>query len=271
MKQAFIFKVIAIYIISFAYLYPREMIILNSIPKCGTHLASKCIELLTRQKCYNVRWNTAVLPNKYFYSGDDLVPLTQIFSKRSENEFISSHLTYSPIFEDEVIKKGYKFIFIYRDPRAQVVSMARWKIKFNANAGMSLNDTIMSLITDSVLYKTGWKDVGNIFDLYRSFMPWTLNSKFLSIRFEDLVGPNGGGDLKSQYKTVSDIANFIGAKVDKIKIKAITKDIFGGTATFNEGQIDGWKKYFTKEHKNAFKKYAGQLLIDLGYEKDLNW
>lgn len=273
MKKFILINFTVLHFFFFIDSYSRDLIILNSIPKCGTHLASKCIELLTGKKCYNIRWNPNVKPEKFFYTGDDIVDLKNKFSKITDDEFISSHLTYSSIFEDEVIKnKGYKFIFIYRDPRAQVVSMARWKIKFNANNGMDLNDTIMSLINDSVLYRIGWKDVGNIFDLYKSFMPWALsNNKFLSIRFEDLVGPMGGGDSDIQYKTVCRMAKFLGVKIGKRKIEEVINKLFGGTATFNEGQISGWKKYFTNQHKKEFKNYAGQLLIDLDYEKDFNW
>lgn len=271
MKQVFAFKVIAIYIISFSYLYPREMIILNSIPKCGTHLASKCIELLTKKTCYNVRWNHKVEPDRFFYSGEDTEDLKSIFFKRSSNEFVSCHSTYSTSLVDIIIKSGYKCIFIYRDPRAQVVSMARWKIKFNANKGMNLSDSIMSLIGDSALYKVGWRNVENILGLYVSYMPWALNDKFLAIRFEDLVGPQGGGELKTQIQTVSAIANFIGVQCKKRRLESIAKGLFGGTSTFNEGLVDGWKEYFTDEHKKAFKKVAGQLLIDLGYEKNFNW
>lgn len=41
--------------------------------------------------------------------------------------------------------------------------------------------------------------------------------------------------------------------------------------TFRKGQTGGWKKHFTSDQKKLFKKVAGQLLIDLGYEKDFNW
>ena len=51
----------------------------------------------------------------------------------------------------------------------------------------------------------------------------------------------------------------------------IANDLFGGTWSFRKGSIGSWKQYFTQEHKQAFKEVAGQLLIDLGYEKDLNW
>ncbi len=38
-----------------------------------------------------------------------------------------------------------------------------------------------------------------------------------------------------------------------------------------KGSIGGWQTYFKEEHKDAFKKVAGDLLIELDYEQDLNW
>ena len=46
---------------------------------------------------------------------------------------------------------------------------------------------------------------------------------------------------------------------------------FGDSVTFHKGQIGAWKTEFTENHKKLFKEIAGQLLIDLGYEKDYNW
>ena len=46
------------------------------------------------------------------------------------------------------------------------------------------------------------------------------------------------------------------------------------TYTVNESDyidIGQWKEYFTEKHKKEFKKEAGKLLIDLGYEEDFDW
>ena len=61
------------------------------------------------------------------------------------------------------------------------------------------------------------------------------------------------------------------------KIDKVANAVFGGEGppgclnTFRTGQIGSWKYYFNKKHKKVFKKIAGQLLIDLGYEKDFEW
>ena len=38
-----------------------------------------------------------------------------------------------------------------------------------------------------------------------------------------------------------------------------------------KGVAGDWRNVFTKTDKHVFKETAGDLLVDLGYEKDLNW
>jgi len=40
---------------------------------------------------------------------------------------------------------------------------------------------------------------------------------------------------------------------------------------YRSGTKGDWRKYFTEEHKSYFKSRHGNLLVKLGYEKDLNW
>jgi hypothetical protein len=42
-------------------------------------------------------------------------------------------------------------------------------------------------------------------------------------------------------------------------------------STARKGIVGDWKNYFKDDHRNKFKEIAGELLIELGYEKNLNW
>jgi hypothetical protein len=41
--------------------------------------------------------------------------------------------------------------------------------------------------------------------------------------------------------------------------------------TFRSGKAGGWRKQFSPENKQLFKEVAGDLLIQLGYERDHGW
>ncbi|MCU0443633.1 MAG: sulfotransferase domain-containing protein [Microscillaceae bacterium] len=65
----------------------------------------------------------------------------------------------------------------------------------------------------------------------------------------------------------------------KINDQLSFEKLSGGRKTGNEnikshyrkGQAGDWKNYFKEEHKIIFKEKYGDLLIKLGYEKDLHW
>jgi hypothetical protein len=41
--------------------------------------------------------------------------------------------------------------------------------------------------------------------------------------------------------------------------------------TFRSGKTGEWRKSFTDEHKKIFKDTAGELLIKLKYETNMDW
>lgn len=252
------------------------IIILTSIPKCGSNLAQKCISLLLNQKRtlrYNPRDFVSLHENPNtgkWVTGKDISYIQNKIKDISNNSFASGHITYSLELDLLATKNKYKIIFIYRDPRAQIASLARWWMPVN-NIDNDLSKTILSLIKDKQLYEFKWSGIQGVNELYKAYLPWIDSPNTLSIRFEELVGKKGGGSSKVQYATVRKIAEFIGLKIDETGIKNICFKLFGGTRTFDKGQIDGWKECFNEEHKQAFKKYAGNLLIELGYENGLEW
>jgi hypothetical protein len=99
--------------------------------------------------------------------------------------------------------------------------------------------------------------------------------KTLTCRYEELL-----------FDTTSTIQNILSQlefevpleKVNEI-IQANTKDkmrkaldkLFEYNTFIRKGIAGDWKNHFAKDHKEIFKKCAGDVLIKLGYESDNNW
>ena len=79
----------------------------------------------------------------------------------------------------------------------------------------------------------------------------------LTVRFEDLVGAEGGGDKDVQLAAIQCVLAFLGkdmARAEEIRSKA-----FGGTRTFSGGQIGGWQSAYSQELCAKAAKVFGDL------------
>lgn len=223
-------------------------ILITSVPKCGTHLADKCVGLLTKKN------NSNLLVT--------FVQENQLIKFDESKEYLVSHVSCYALAKSNIKSQKYKCIFIYRDPRDQITSDIFWDIR---------NETKNKMALETPFNERLKLKIECVSKLYNKFTPWVKESFCYAMKFEDLVGQKGGGNNIAQRKVVIQICKYLGLKYDRKLIDNCIDHLFGGTHTFREGKIGGWKKYFLPEHITLFKEHAGQLLIDLGYEKDLNW
>jgi len=241
-----------------------------SIPKTGTHLLMKCIESLTGLQQWVSkpdRWQ--ITPERFRYLSQNI-------------KYWPNHLFFNQEFTSYLNNNKNAFFLTFRDPRDQVVSFA-----FGFHSGglakkLSFNQLLMALITDDKTYNLIGpaykylaplknKNIKNINEFYQKYIPWLYAPYICAIRFEDLIGPKGGGTLEAQLETMKKIAVHLGISLTEDQLLEKANSLFGGTWTFRKGQIGSWKKHFTEEHKAAFKEVAGQMLIDLGYENSFDW
>lgn len=106
--------------------------------------------------------------------------------------------------------------------------------------------------------------------------PTLLGTNYTEVRYEDL--------LENTESEVRRLLEFLGAKsndkavrrcVQKASFERLSKGRQRGeedsTSFFRKGIAGDWKNVFTERDKQIFKEEAGDLLIDLGYEKDGCW
>jgi hypothetical protein len=165
-----------------------------------------------------------------------------------------------------------KLVLILRDPREHLISLLR-SLKKPLNAKTLI--WAIKHFPQLLKLQTGdpsFLHYNNIHECYYAYLQWhnTYPDTYLT-HFETLVGEKGGGDSAVQTDEIKRIADFLEVPLNEKQIVDIAEKLFGGTPTFKQGKIDSWKKYFKPEVKTLFKTVAGQLLIDLGYETDLNW
>lgn len=246
----------------FFRLYADPFIVITP-PKCGTNLVSRALYLMTDLGTYHCRDYDLYRIDQFFEVLDAQV---------KEKRFIQTHIPVKKELIEGLAVRNYKVVMLVRDPRDQLISALCW-----INSGqdedhifavpeafhyMSYEMQVDELITGDLF---GYK----LFDRsYRSFFPWLTvdSSRVLVLRFEDLVGPKGGGTIEKQREALYKLARHIGFPLTEEKAAFIGDYLFGKSLTFRSGQIGEWKKVFTPEQKKRFEETYAADMAFLGYQ-----
>jgi hypothetical protein len=109
----------------------------------------------------------------------------------------------------------------------------------------------------------------NIAERFAPYLGWLEHDEVLAIHFEDLI--------HDRAATLTRIMDHLLVRAPLRASRQLILDSLEASInptkspTFRSGKTGEWKKYFTEEHKELFKKVGGELLVKLGYEKDFNW
>ncbi|MCF6136375.1 sulfotransferase domain-containing protein [Pseudalkalibacillus berkeleyi] len=237
----------------------------NSIPKSGTHLMKPLLEGIP-----NLKHHAFLFPGR----SDQILEHKRILSEMSHNHFSNGHIFYSQEYKNLLKLLNIKQLFLYRDPRDIVVSYVhffdrfpdhQYKKYFNEK-NLNLKERLLFIINGSL---EGRRQ--NINNWYHNFLPWRDEENVLAVKYEDLVH-----SPESQKIELRKILKYFNIEPNLSKIEGQIRRMQSNvdpnqSPTYRKGQSGNWKQEFDEEVKAQFKKVTGELLIDLGYEKDMNW
>jgi hypothetical protein len=269
---------------------------INSLPKSGTHLLAKCVDVMGHRH-YPKRfiasdWVTSgsitktavkriiagsLLSRNYVNVGMDVSAfvsereLTSFISEAANypnaRNYILGHAPYSDLLSRLLVDHNIRTLFIIRDPRDVLVSWAHYiynqprHFAYSGFAGKSLEERFR-LVLDGGYLPNGIF-IESYANIIRSTFGWISNPSVLTVYFEDLVGQLGGGNDEAQARTIKQIAEFAG--IDNVSVSDVSSQLFGGTKTFRDGQIGGWRGVLSPEFLELFNIRVGFSLPILGY------
>ncbi|PCI92736.1 hypothetical protein COB11_06710 [Candidatus Aerophobetes bacterium] len=239
---------------------PIEELFVLTIPKSGSHLILKCIKLLEKNLS---SFPYVIRVGHPGFVGRRAPGPSKLFSRLSMNP------------------KAKKILNI-RDLRDCYCSAIPYLDKLVARKQSFIFDKIWTSLETSeqkllYLLKLDHPMPWDLTLTFQAMVELSSGSNVLISRFEELVGPSGGGTRSSQLNLISEIVTFLELECSKEIILRIADNLFGGKRIknpklfFHEGKIGKWKLLFNEEHKNIFKERAGRYLIFFGYESDCSW
>jgi len=247
----------------------------NAKPKSGSHLLVQVLAGLTR-----------IVPCRYV-DAEPIRASTKAGIRRTQEEILADLKRLPP----GVIGWGYldatpsnvAFLcspkrvnyFIYRDPRDMLVSHVYFATDMHDEHGMhafyrSLPDFDARLrIAITGIDCDGLKMV-DVRQRYQGVLEWLANPDVLCLRFEHFLERREQvldqmlcQIEKAGYRIPVTRPRALGILVESIQPAK--------SRTFRSGKAGGWREHFAPEHKRLFLDVAGDLLIQLGYEKNNDW
>jgi hypothetical protein len=263
-------------------------VLANSMPKAGTHLAAALLQNLPQMK-FSGRHHTfaefelstarpADERQGLWESEIDWGRLERSLSAVNKGQYMTAHFGPLPRLVSVLEQLEYRTIVMLRDPRDVAVStvfyvsrLKRHRLyeRFNSEI-TSFDDRLMaSIVGVAAGSRRGLVPINRRISRYKR---WLDVPNVFPCRFEDLIGPSGGGSVERQRAAIIGISNHVARPVGPDEADGLAARTWStNSSTFRKGTIGDWRNHFTEEHKDAFKALAGDLLIDLGYESDLDW
>ena len=226
---------------------------LISIPKAGTHLMLTLVEAFG----YKMNFHYRELPQAggaYYLEYSNAHTMARDF-------FVDS-VRRAPFGNRHHPFPRFPALFIYRNPLDILVSEARYYHKDGRTIfagyfrGMSLHERLERLIDDP------WF-LGTIRDRVGGFSPWLEMPNVIPISFEELIGPQGGGELRVQEDLIWSLQL-------KLQVPGRTDALCGSvfnssSPTFNKGHVGTHRKIFDPSLYKRFMALPQDFMEKFGY------
>ncbi|MEM1223730.1 MAG: hypothetical protein AAGH40_13325, partial [Verrucomicrobiota bacterium] len=203
--------------------------------------------------------------------------MAERISVMANHEMAGANLHYSIEVEDELRELDAVHFFIYRDLRDVVLSESyylycinRWHRLHSVYKEMHHeSDRLRFAIEGDREGKLPY-DYPDIGSRFKKYQEWINRPDVVAIRFEDLRGPHSNIFIN---EIVDYHWNKTGRAYDLEEYQKKSNENVNPrrSYTFCSSEKAKWRASFDDSLKNLFKLYAGELLIELGYEEDLNW
>lgn len=228
-----------------------------SLPKAGTHLIERAV-------CLHPRLYRRILPTLNPQNvGPDGLP--GVLEALRPGQVTLAHLPFDPAYPQILSREGVEALFVVRDPRDIAVSLAHFIADHRDHplhslyaAQPDLKSRIEVAIAGAADHRPPAPPLALILE---GFAGW-LDSGAQVVRFEDLIGPRGGGDEQAQERTVNAIYDHLGLAAPP----GLHARVFShASPTFRKGLIGQWHQHFDPELEALYERQAGGWVGAYGY------
>jgi hypothetical protein len=246
----------------------------NAIPKSGSKLL---FNILRSLELIGPFVDTRLNEIKPFFNGAPTPKwwvLKQLDALRP-GDIRFGYLYSSHDYVERLASNTWATFLIIRDPRDQIISEVYYALQIHL--GHALHDYLKQLpdmqacinVLITGIEEGPLKRVG-VEGHYGRFQNWLEQPAICTIRYEDLIKDRNGevNRILTHIRTKGFEPQIPHEEAVQTLIAAMEP---ARSETYRKGRAGAWREHFSERNIELFKAHAGKLLIDLGYENDLDW
>lgn len=280
-------------------------VLINSLPKSGTHLLAKAIELCGFEEHFDpenmadpqrvtplflnyreVKQAMAQQPAQRQQAANipvgtltptyaDPQTFAEWLAAMPTGRYLLGHMGYTADLPPLLADYQVRHVFIIRDPRAVLASLLSFildtkgmpKPHFLEADFRQLNaQQRLDLLLEGGYAPQAGVQVAAFRDIFHKMLAWQQDPQCLVVKFEDLVGEQGGGTQARQAACFERIATHVGRALDTELMGRFSQIYSTKSRTFRQGSIAGWQQSLDAASVERVRVYCQPLCDLAAYE-----
>ena len=257
---------------------PAPRVLLNSVPKAGTHLVMALLDELPDMRYSGVHLVSTDFSYETVLPGEIVHSLRTDLARKRLNrvrtgQYATAHFDFNTLLADLIVDLGFKHILVVRDPRDVAVSHMRYVVSLKRHYLHRYYTEVLRNDEERLAASIGGlrsDEYGvclpSLDTRYGAYIEWADRAD-LVVRFEDLVGPIGGGSKEAQLAATGAIATICRRFLSPDELQGTAERVWGKhTATFRAGRSGTWREVLSDRHDEALRAHATRAMGMFGYD-----
>lgn len=249
-------------------------VLVTTLPKAGTHYANLLMPRLGFDRHFRRlgHLTTGVISSDPGICGQSSEALATIIGELPDNTFVLDHVPYRKRLVYELEKRDIRVVAMVRNLYDFVVSLShhlRREPEPDTPTDISMHELQHWIATHAIADENG-NTMAPMAKRYATHIGgWAMDERAFLLRFEDVIGPRGGGLFSDQLATGLRLRDFLGADRDNADVaRGLITSFRPGASLFRRGQIGGWRQEMAENTAEQIRLGYARFLDLWGYTID---